>query len=92
MVCIGAGGTGGDEGGAAAQAPADGDLRLNGNAQARHGQAQLRKHGLVGDHGQILHRGVLRLYPLEEKALGEFFKGQRIIQGQGQAQGIKAGA
>lgn len=92
MVCIGSGGTGSDKGGAAAQAPADGDLRLHGDAQARHGQAQLGKHGLVGDHGQVLRRSIFRVNTLEIQPLGQLLKGEGVIKGQGQTQGIKAGA
>ena len=92
VVCVGTGGAGGYQGGAAAQAPANGNVRPDGKAQARHGQAQLRQHGLIGDHGQVFLRGVVRLYPLKIEALGHFLKGEGIIQGQSQAQGIEAGA
>ena len=91
MVRVGPGGSGGDEGGTAAQAPADGDIRPDRNPQAGHGQAQLIHYSLIGDHGQVFRRGVIRLHALEKQPLRQLLKGEGIIQGQGQTQGIEAG-
>ena len=92
MICVGAGGTGGDEGGAAAEAATDGNIAADAHPQAGHGQTQLGKHSLIGDHGEILLRGVFRLHAVEEQTLRHLLEGQGIIERQRQPQGVEAGA